>query len=64
MTNSNEKILITAGADTHKDTHTVAALDGTGRLLGVPSSRSSIPTLLLHAARAVSVGSRTYSTRL
>ena len=35
MTNSNERILITAGADTHKDTHTVAALDGTGRLLGV-----------------------------
>jgi transposase len=31
----NEEILITAGADTHKDTHTVAALDGTGRLLGV-----------------------------
>ncbi len=35
MEYTNEEILITAGADTHKDTHTVAALDGTGRLLGV-----------------------------
>ena len=26
--------LITGGVDTHKDTHTVAALDATGRLLG------------------------------
>jgi transposase len=35
MQTVNEEIMITAGADTHKDTHTVAALDGTGRLLGV-----------------------------
>jgi transposase len=35
MRKKNEEILITAGADTHKDTHTVAALDSTGRLLGV-----------------------------
>ena len=35
MQTVNKEIMITAGADTHKDTHTVAALDGTGRLLGV-----------------------------
>ena len=35
MRRMSEQILITAGADTHKVTHTVAALDGTGRLLGV-----------------------------
>lgn len=35
MGRSNKQILVTAGADTHKDTHAVAALDGTGRLLGV-----------------------------
>ena len=35
MRRMSEQILITAGADTHTDTHTVAALDGTGRVLGV-----------------------------
>ena len=32
---SNERIIVTAGVDTHKDTHTVAALDSSGCLLGV-----------------------------
>jgi transposase len=31
----SEKVLVTGGVDTHKDSHTVAALDKTGRLLGV-----------------------------
>lgn len=35
MTISNEKTVVTAGVDTHKDTHAVAALDNNGRLLGV-----------------------------
>jgi transposase len=35
MENLIEQCLVTAGVDTHKDTHTVAALDSTGRLLGV-----------------------------
>ena len=35
MTMSNEKIMVTAGVDTHKDTHTVAALDNNGCLLGI-----------------------------
>ena len=35
MTISNEKSVVTAGVDTHKDTHAVAALDNNGRLLGV-----------------------------
>jgi transposase len=35
MTISNEKSMVTAGVDTHKDTHAVAALDNNGCLLGV-----------------------------
>ena len=35
MTISSEKSVVTAGVDTHKDTHAVAALDNNGRLLGV-----------------------------
>jgi len=35
LENLIEQRLVTAGVDTHKDTHTVAALDGTARLLGV-----------------------------
>ena len=35
MRKLSEKVLVTGGVDTHKDTHTVAALDSTGRLLGV-----------------------------
>lgn len=35
MDNVIEQLLVTAGVDTHKDTHTVAALDGRGQLLGV-----------------------------
>ena len=35
MTISKEKTAVTAGVDTHKDTHAVAALDNNGRLLGV-----------------------------
>jgi len=32
---SNEEIVVTAGVDTHSDTHTAAALDNRGGLLGV-----------------------------
>src|ERR1700754_1074255 len=40
---------ITGGVDTHKDTHTAAALDGTGRVLGngtVPASPVGYAALL------------------
>jgi transposase len=35
MANSVKQLLVTAGADTHRDTHTVAVLNSTGYLLGV-----------------------------
>ena len=35
ITRSNEEIVVTAGVDTHSDTHTAAALDNRGGLLGV-----------------------------
>ncbi len=34
MTNTADPIQIAGGVDTHQDTHTAAAIDGTGRLLG------------------------------
>ena len=44
MTDSDRKRShITAGVDTHKDTHTAAVLDATGNLLGALVHGSSIP---------------------
>lgn len=46
MRNAAGKVI--GGVDTHKDTHTAVALDGTGRLLGtteVPASADGYQTL-------------------
>ena len=33
-TMAQPEVEVTGGVDTHKDTHTAAAVDGTGRVLG------------------------------
>ncbi|TDV49025.1 IS110 family transposase [Actinophytocola oryzae] len=70
---TSREVVVTGGVDTHKDTHTTAALDGLGRLLGThtfPATRAGYTALLawLHGFGTVTKvgveGTRSYGAGL